>query len=134
MRKSTEKSLLSLLGLVGLVEYPEHLLLDGFLLQSKAVLVPNEVRSLGADAVALHASFEQIDDVRVVGVLGETQPAAVVHEFLELLGLVAAEFLDAHLLLLLLNVGVLLLLRPARKALPGQLSLQEVEQHVSNSL
>ena len=110
----------------GLVEDPKHLLLDSFFLEDQSVFVPDEVWLLGIDTVSLHAALEQVNDVGVVGVLGERQASAVVHVLLELLGLVSAEFLDGDLLLLLLDVGVLLLLGSSRKALPGKLSLEEV--------
>jgi len=68
--------------------------------------------------VSLHARLEQADDVGVVGVLGEGQASAVVHELSEFLRLVFAQFLNGDLLLLLFDVGVLLLLGSAGKALP----------------
>ena len=85
-------------------------MLDCLLLQHQPVLVPDEIRLLGVESVALHAALEQVDDVRVVGVLSERQAAAVVHELLELVGLVSAELVDGDLLLLLLNVRIFFLL------------------------
>jgi len=98
----------SVLGLFA--EDFSHLLLDGFLLQHQAVLVPDKVGSFRIEAVSLHASLEQVNDERVVGVLSKAQAAAVVHKFFELFRAVSAELLDGHLLLLLLDVRVLLLL------------------------
>ena len=96
----------------------EHLPLDGLLLKHKAVLVPDEVWVLGVEGVTLHATFEKTDDVRVIGVLCETQATAVVHELLEFLRLIAAKLFNRCLLLLFLDVGVLLSLGPSRKSLP----------------
>jgi len=57
-----------------------------------------------------------------------------VHEFLELIRLVAAELLDRDLLLLLLDGGVLLGLGPARETLPRKRAAQEVEDDVTDGL
>lgn len=123
-----------LLLLVGLLQSAEHVLLQRFLLQHKAVLVPNEVGGLGIELVAVHAGLEQLEDVPVVGVRGERERTAVLHVLLELSGLVQAQFVDRHLLLLALDVVVLLVLGTAWEALPGKRAAQEVEQHVANGL
>ena len=104
----------------------EHLLFNQLLLQHKPIFVPDEVGLFGVDTVFLHAAFEESDDVAVVGVLGEAEASAVVHELLEFLGLVLAELLDLHLLLLFLDVGVLLGLRSSWKSLPWESTLEEV--------
>ena len=126
--------LLRLLGGRFLLDNVEHLSLDGLLLEYKAVLVPDEVRAARVELVSLHAAFEQADDVPVVRVLSEAQAAAVVHELLELLWLVLAQLLNASLLLLLLDVGVLLSLGSSGKALPRETASEEVEDHVANGL
>ena len=77
-----------------LVDDTHHLSLDGFLLQDKSVLVPNEVRRLLVMSVLIHAALEQLDDVPVVRVLGETQTSAIVHELSEFLWLVFTELVD----------------------------------------
>ena len=110
----------------------EHLPLDGLLLEHKAVLVPDEVGVLGVKGVTLHATFEKTDDVRIIGVLGKAQAAAIVHELLEFLGLVSAKLLDGSLLLLLFDVGVLLSLGPSRKTLPWETTFQKVKDHMTN--
>jgi hypothetical protein len=93
-----------------LLECSQHVLLQSLLLKHQSVLVPNEVRGLQVEPVALHARIKQIQDVPVVGVVREAQLAAVAHEFLKLLGLVLAELLDGHLLLLAFDVIVFLIL------------------------
>ena len=82
----------------------------------------------------LHATFKQADDVAVVGVLGEAEATAVVHELLELFGLIAAEVFDGSLLLLFLDVGVLFSLGAAGQALPREGTAQEVKDHVADGL
>lgn len=84
--------------------------------------------------MALHALLEDRNDVAVVRLLRELQLAAVLHEGLELAGLVQAELVQSHLLLLSLNVVVFLVLRAAGEALPGEGSAQEIQKHVSNGL
>lgn len=117
-----------------LLQGAQHVLLKGLLLEDEAVLVPNEVRGLHVEGVALHAAFEKGEDVAVVGVRGEGQGAAVLHKLLELGGLVQAELVYGDLFLLALNVVVLLVLRAAGEALPGQRAAQKVEQHVADGL
>jgi hypothetical protein len=84
--------------------------------------------------VLLHAALEQANDVAVVRILGEAETAAIMHELLEFLRQVLAQVVDGRLLLLLLDVGVLLGLRSAGQALPGQRALQEVENDMTNGL
>ena len=81
----------------------------------------------------LHTSFEQINDVLVVGIRYERESAAIVHEFLELGRLVETEFIDSNFLLLALDVIIFLVFRASRKSLPWQLSTQEIEKDVTNS-
>lgn len=68
----------------------EHLALDRFFFENKAVLIPDEIGGARVELVTLHAALEQADDVTVVRVLGEAEATAVVHELLELFRLVAA--------------------------------------------
>ena len=70
--------------------------------------------------MSLHATFEQTDDIAVVGVLREGQASAVMHEFLELVRLILAKVFDFHLLLFLLDVGVFLGLGSSWQTLPRQ--------------
>lgn len=56
------------------------------------------------------------------------------HEFFELLGLVAAKLLNRRLLLLFLDVGILLRLRSAGQTLPRERAAQKVQDHVPNCL
>jgi len=111
-----------------------HLLLDLLLFQHEPVLIPDEVGGLQIESMALHARLEKVNNVGIIGVLGEGKTAAVVHKLTELLRLVLAEFFDGHFLLLLLDVGIFFLLGSARESLPWQRSLQEVEKHMTDSL
>ena len=112
--------------------YIHHLPLNGLLLKDQSVLVPDEIWELRVETVTLHAALEQVYDVAVVGVLGEAQTSAVVHEFLELLRLVLAEFLYGRFFLFLLDICVLFGLGSAWEPLPRQLTLQEVEDYVAD--
>lgn len=60
--------------------------------------------------MAFHAALEKVQDVLVVGVGRKREAAAVVHELLELRGLVQAELVDGDLLLLSLDVIIFLVL------------------------
>jgi len=103
-----------------LLECPQHVLLQGLLLENQTVLVPGKIWGLQVETVTLHARVEQVEDVPVVGVVREAQLSAVAHELLELLGLVLAEFLNGHLLLFSLNVVVLFVLGSSRESLPWE--------------
>ena len=111
-----------------------HLLFERLPFELEAVLVPDEVWSAQVEAVALHALLEDRNDVAVVRLLRELQLAAVLHEGLELAGLVQAKLVQSDFLLLSLNVVVFLVLRAAGEALPGEGSAQEIQKHVSNGL
>ena len=117
-----------------LVDNIHHLPLDGLLLEHQSVLVPDEVRGLCVDLISLHAVLKQVNDETVVWILSETEVSAVVHELFELLGLIFAKFFNRNFFLLLLDVGILLSLGSAGEALPWERALQEVEEHVANSL
>ena len=111
-----------------------HLLLERLPLQLETVLVPDEVGRAQVEIVALHALLEDRHDVAVVGLRSELQLAAVLHEGLELAGLVQTELVQRHLLLLSLNVVVFLVLRAAGQTLPWQGAAQEIEKHVADRL
>ena len=101
-----------------LVDDADHLALDGLFLEDEAVLVPYEVGRLLVKVILLHAALEQLDDVIVVGVLGEAQSSAVVHELAEFVWLVLAQLVNRGLLFLLLDGSVLLGLGSSWQALP----------------
>jgi hypothetical protein len=82
-------------------------LLDLLLFNGQSVLVPDEIGVLEVKAVLLHASLKQADDVVIIGILGEAQTPAVLHEVKELLWLVLAQLLKCDLFLLLLDGRVL---------------------------
>lgn len=75
----------------------------------------------------LHTSFEQINDVLVVGIRYERESAAIVHEFLELGRLVETEFIDSNFLLLALDVIIFLVLGAPGKTLPWERAAEEVQ-------
>lgn len=127
-------SLLVLQLLDRLADDLHQVLLEGFFFEHKAVLVPDEIRHLGVPPVLFHASFEQPQNVLVVGVFSELQLAAVVHEFAELLGMALAQLVHSDFELLLLDVVVLLILRASGQTLPRETASQEVQQHVANCL
>jgi hypothetical protein len=81
-----------------------------------------------------HAVEEEVLAHAVVGLLLEAQGAAVLHELEELRGVSSAEVLKTRLDLLLLNVVVFLVLGAAWESLPGQLTLDKVQEHVTDGL
>lgn len=118
----------------GLVDHLHQVLLQGFLLKDKAVLVPDEIGHLGVPAVLLHAALEQPQYILVVWVFGELEFAAVVHKLAELFGVALAQLVHCDLKLLLLDVVVLFVLGPAGETLPRETASQEVQQHVADCL
>ena len=88
--------------------------------KSKSILVPHKVRLLFVDAMSFHATIEKANNVAVVGVLREGQASAVMHKFLKLIWLVLAKVFDFHLLLSLLDIGVLFGLGSSWETLPRQ--------------
>jgi hypothetical protein len=118
----------------GFGDNAHHVLLECLFLKEKAVFVPYEVRCLHVVVVALHAAFEKSQNEAVVGVGGETEAAAVLHEFLELAGLVHAEFVDSNFLLFALDVIIFFILGASGKSLPGEGAAEEVKQHVADGL
>ena len=117
-----------------LLQRTKHVLLQGLLLQHKAVFVPDEVWRLNVELVSLHASLEQVENVAVVGVSREAERPAVLHVLFKLVWLVEAQFVDGDLLLLPLNIVIFLILAAAWQSLPWERASQEVEQHVANRL
>jgi hypothetical protein len=127
-------SLLVILFLDGLADDLHEVLLESLLFEHKTVLVPDEVGNLRVPTILLHATLKETKDVLIVGILGELEFAAVVHELAEFFRVALAQLIDGHFELLLLNVVVLLVLGAPRKSLPGKTASQEVQQHVSNGL
>jgi len=82
--------------------------------------------------VSLQAALKEVQARPVVRLLFELERAAVLHELSELTGVSTAQLLQARLNLLLLDVVVLLVLGATREALPWQLALDQVEEHVTN--
>jgi len=78
--------------------------------QEEAVLVPNKIGRAQLEIVALHAAFEQTDDVAVVWVGFKSQTSAIVHELFELRRLVKTKFFDGYLLLFAFDVVIFLVL------------------------
>ena len=111
-----------------------EVLLESLLLKDEAILVPDEVGHLGVPTVLLHAAFEQPEHVLVIGVLGELELSAVVHELAELFGVALAQLVHGDLELLLLDIVVLFILRPSRETLPRETAAQEVQQYVPDCL
>ena len=58
-------------ALLLLLDDTHHLSLDGLLLESEAVLIPDEIGCARIELVSFHAAFKQANDVAVVGVLSE---------------------------------------------------------------
>ena len=117
----------------GLVDHAHHGLLQRLPLEEEAVLVPEEVGSAQLKVMALHATLKQREDVAVVRVGCEGQPAAVVHELLELGRLVKTQLVNCNLLLLALDVIIFFILGASWETLPWKGSTKEVEKHVADS-
>ena len=84
--------------------------------------------------MALHAALEERGHVAVVGVCGEGQPAAVLHELLELGRLVQTQLVHRHFFLLALNVIVFFVFGASWETLPRKRTAQEVKKHVADGL
>ena len=82
----------------------------------------------------LHAAIEETETGLVVGLLLELELSAVLHVLTEFGGVAPAELLERRLNLLLLDVVVLFILRATWKSLPRELTLDEVEEYVTDSL
>mmetsp|Transcript_24934 Transcript_24934/g.73988 ORF Transcript_24934/g.73988 Transcript_24934/m.73988 type:complete len:422 (-) Transcript_24934:15-1280(-) len=94
---------------------------------------PVEVVVVGV-ALAEEEVLEHLAQVRVVGLVGELERAAVVEIRAKLARVAAAEDLDGRRHLLLGNHVVLLLLGRSLEPLPGQRAAQEVHEHVAERL
>ena len=101
-------------------------------LQNQSVLVPDEVRRLNVEAIALHAALEQTQDVAVVWISSECQLTAIVHELTEFGWLVCAKLLNGDFLLLALDVIIFFRLGATGEALPRQRATEEVKQYVAD--
>lgn len=112
----------------------EHGVFQGLLILGETVLLPGVVEGACIQVVPVHAAFKEAKASAIVGLLLEFKRAAVFHVLTELAGVAAAKFFKAGLDLLLLDVVVLLVLRAARQTLPGELALDEVEEHMTDSL
>ena len=55
-----------------LVNYIEHLSLDGFLFEDQTVLVPDEVWIFSIKFMPLHAAFEKPNNIVIVWILSKT--------------------------------------------------------------
>ena len=80
----------------------------------------------------LQTALEKAYARPVVRLLFEFECTAVLHELTELRRVTAAQLLQRRLDLLFLDVVVLFILRSSWKTLPGQLTFDEVEEHVAN--
>ena len=118
----------------GLADHLHKILLECFLLEDQAVLVPDEIRNLGVPAVLLHAALEQPQYVLVIRIFGELKLAAVVHELTELLWVALTELIHSNFELLLFDIVVLFVLRSTWQTLPWKTASQEVQQHVADCL
>lgn len=87
---------LLLIALQRHIYYLHHILLQRFLLQLESVFVPDEIGHFRIMAILLHATFKETNDIFVVWILSELELSAVVHEFLELLWVTFAQFLNRH--------------------------------------
>lgn len=92
--------------------YLHEIHLKSLLLKNESVLVPDEVGHLGVPTVLLHAPLEQTKDIGVVRVVSELKFATVQHKFSELLWVTLGQLIHCNFKLLLLDVVVLLILRP----------------------
>ena len=97
-----------------LADHAHHVLLERFLLQEKAVFVPDEIGRLGVEVVAFHAALEKAEDVFEIRIACERETAAVVHVLFEFKRLVQTELVDGYLLLLALDIIILFVLRASR--------------------
>ena len=84
--------------------------------------------------VARHTRLKEVDALAVVWLRLKLQLPAIVHVLSEFSRVSTAQFLERSLNLLLFDVVVLLVLGAARKSLPGQLTLDQIKQHVADRL
>lgn len=117
-----------------LADNVEHTVLEGLLVLGEAVLLPGVVVDAAVQVVPLHAVLEEAKAGPVVGLLLELQLAAVLHVLTELGRVSTAKLLQRSLNLLLLDVVVLFILGATWKSLPWELTLEEVEEDVTDGL
>lgn len=127
-------ALIGLIGLGFLANDVEDAVFEGLLVLAKTILLPSVVEDTSVEVVSLHASLEEADASAIVRILLKLERATVFHELTELNGVTSTQLLQRRLNLLLLNVVILFVLAAPRETLPRQRSLDEVKQHVANSL
>ena len=96
------------------------------------VLLPGVIKDTAVKVVPLHAGVEEADASPIVGLLFELEGAAVLHEFFELRGVAATKLFKRSIDLLLFDRVVLFVLASARQTLPGERSLEKVEDYVTD--
>jgi hypothetical protein len=116
------------------VDNAEHLSLERFLVLAEAVLLPCVVEELSVEVMPNHAILEETNHSLVIGLLFELERSAQLHELFEFIRLSLAEVGERRLNLLLLDRRVLFVLGAARKSLPRQGALKEVEEHMPDGL
>ena len=109
-----------------------HAILERLFVLWQPVLLPSVVEDARIHVVPRQAALEKSDARPVVRLLLEFERTAIFHELSELGGVAAAELLQRRFDLLFLDIIVLLILWSTGQALPGQLTLYEVEKHVAN--
>ena len=112
----------------------EHTVLQGLLILWKSVLLPSVVEDASVEIAYRHTVLKKATAKPVVGLLLELELSAVLHELLELVRVTAAELLERQLDLLLLDSCVLFILGSTWESLPGELALEEVQNHVPDTL
>ena len=103
------------------------------LLHLKLVPLPDEVGGSGLYIVLLHAASKQTQKELVIRFLFKLERSTILHVILELSRTSLAQRLNRGLLLLLFDGRVLLVLVLSRQPLPRKLSLQKVEENVSDA-
>jgi len=112
----------------------KHAVLEGLLVLAQTVLLPGVVKDAMIEVMSLHATLEVLKALAIVGLLLEFEPTAVLHELAEFTRVSTAKLFEARLNLLFLDVVVLFVLGASRKALPRQLTLDEVNDNMADSL
>jgi hypothetical protein len=115
-----------------LSNHVQHRVLQGLLVFGETILLPRVVEDASIEVVPVHAALEEGQAGSVVGLLLELERSAILHVLSELRWVTAAELLQGGLDLLLLDIVVLFVLGATWESLPGQLALDEVEEHMSN--
>ena len=112
----------------------EHGVLECLLVLAEPVLLPGVVKHAMVEAVTSHARLKEVDTLAIVWLLLEVELATVLHILTEFGWVPAAKLFKRGLNLLLLDVVVLLVLGATWQALPGELSFDQVEQNMTDSL